>query len=647
MDKNTLTGIILIFLIFILFSWWNTPSEKERAKQLHQRDSIAAVQQSQRITDSIRNAVQNNLTNFQEQEVETKEVFQEEAATEENLLRKNKYGVFSNSVIGEKKSIKLENEVIKFEFQNKGGRLSSAELKNFKTSDSLPLILFKGDTARFGFMINAADRLINTQDHYFEAFINGKPFDYSSDIFLSGSDSVSLSFRLFPDAEEGLNPNQFIEYTYKIKADSYMFDFDIRFFGLENIMDNRNGYVEFNWHQNLRTQEQIVDRYNGAGIYYKYFQDDVDNLSENEDEKESLKGKLAWVSFKQRFFSSSLIAKDHFIGANIEQIHLPSTDPKYQISMATDVGLPIENVRDYTIGMQMYLGPNEFKRLKSYDLDLERQIPIGWGFFLLAWINEYIVINVFHFLGGWGWNYGIVILVLTLLLKAVLFPIAYKTYKSTAKMRVLKPEIDEINEKFKDKDAVKKQQATMDLYRKAGVNPMAGCVPMLLQMPILFAMFRFFPASIELRQKAFLWAHDLSTYDSIWTFPGGFEIPFYGDHISLFTLLMTVSTIIYTKVNNDMMGSSTTQMPGMKTMMYIMPVMFLGIFNNYAAGLSYYYFLANMITFGQMYLIRMTIDEKKIHAQIQANKLKPAKKKSGFQKRLEDMAKQQQQARKK
>lgn len=214
-------------------------------------------------------------------------------------------------------------------------------------------------------------------------------------------------------------------------------------------------------------------------------------------------------------------------------------------------------------------------------------------------------------------------------------------------MRVLKPEIDEINEKFKDKDAVKKQQATMDLYRKAGVNPMAGCVPMLLQMPILFAMFRFFPASIELRQKAFLWAHDLSTYDSIWKFPGGFEIPFYGDHISLFTLLMTVSTIIYTKVNNDMMGSSTTQMPGMKTMMYIMPVMFLGIFNNYAAGLSYYYFLANMITFGQMYLIRMTIDEKKIHAQIQANKLKPAKKKSGFQKRLEDMAKQQQQARKK
>ena len=260
----------------------------------------------------------------------------------------------------------------------------------------------------------------------------------------------------------------------------------------------------------------------------------------------------------------------------------------------------------------------------------------------MAWINEYIVINVFNFLGGMGWNYGIVILVLTVLLKLFLFPIAYKTYQSSAKMRVLKPEIDEINEKFKDKDAAKKQQATMDLYRKAGVNPMAGCIPMLLQMPILFAMFRFFPASIELRQKAFLWATDLSTYDSIWQFPNGFEIPFYGDHVSLFTLLMTVSTIMYTKINNDMMGSGSQQMPGMKTMMYLMPIMFLGIFNNYAAGLSYYYFLANVITFGQMFFIRRSINEEKIHAQIEANKKKPAKKKSGFQKRLEEMQKQQQ-----
>jgi YidC/Oxa1 family membrane protein insertase len=247
------------------------------------------------------------------------------------------------------------------------------------------------------------------------------------------------------------------------------------------------------------------------------------------------------------------------------------------------------------------------------------------------------VIPVFTFLGSYGWNYGIVILVLTVLLKIILFPIAYKTYTSSAKMRVLKPEVDEISAKFpKSEDAMKKQQAVMALYKKAGANPMSGCVPMLLQMPILIAMFRFFPSSIELRQQPFLWATDLSSYDSIWNLP--FDIPFYGDHVSLFTLLMTISTIIYTYLNNEMMGSQSTQLPGMKTMMYIMPVMFLGLFNNYASGLSYYYFLANVITFGQMYIFRLVINEDKVHAKIQENKKKPVKK-SGFQARLEEAAK--------
>lgn len=647
MDRNSITGIVLIFSIFIFFSWWNAPTEEEKVSNQRKQDSIAQVIQERRTTDSLRNVTQTNLTNFQEREIEAPVVYTNEALAADQQARKDKFGTFANSSLGEEKFIAFESDVLKLKFSNKGGRIYSAELKDFQTNDSMPLVLFKGDTARFGFKFNTVNRLINTQDHYYQVFVNGRAFDSQRALTISDQDSVNIAYRLYTDFESGFHQDQYIEFKYSLKADSYMFDFDIRFVGLENIMDNRFGSVEFNWEQNLRTQEQIVDKYNGSGIYYKYFQDDVDNLSENSDEQESLKGKLAWVSFKQRFFSSSLIADDHFKDANIEQFHRPSNDPKYQITMSTDVGLPLENVSDYTVGMRMYLGPNEFKRLKDYDLDLERLIPIGWGFFLLAWINEYIVINVFHFLGGMGWNYGIVILVLTVLLKLFLFPIAYKTYKSSAKMRVLKPEIDIINEKFKGKDAAKKQQATMDLYRKAGVNPMAGCVPMLLQMPILFAMFRFFPASIELRQKAFLWAHDLSTYDSIWDFPGGFEIPFYGDHVSLFTLLMTVSTILYTKVNNDMMAGSTQQMPGMKTMMYLMPIMFLGLFNNYAAGLSYYYFLANIITFGQMFLIRRTIDEKKILAQIEINKKKPPKKKSGFQKRLEEMQKVQKQGKKK
>jgi YidC/Oxa1 family membrane protein insertase len=275
----------------------------------------------------------------------------------------------------------------------------------------------------------------------------------------------------------------------------------------------------------------------------------------------------------------------------------------------------------------MYFGPNKYNILRKYKLDLERQIPLGWSFFLMQWINRYAVLPVFNFLGSFGWNYGIVILVLTILLKTVLLPIAYKTYLSSAKMRLLKPEIDEISQKYPKKD---------DAIKKAGVNPMSGCIPVLLQMPILIAMFRFFPASIELRQQSFLWANDLSSYDSIWNLP--FNIPFYGDHVSLFTLLMTVSTIIYTYLNNKMMGTGAQQMPGMKTMMYIMPVMFLGIFNNYSSGLSYYYFLVNIITFVQMYIFRYVVNEDKLHKQIQENKLKPVKK-SGFQARLEEMAK--------
>jgi len=308
--------------------------------------------------------------------------------------------------------------------------------------------------------------------------------------------------------------------------------------------------------------------------------------------------------------------------------------------MNSEISIPLTGSDIETFKMRWYFGPNKFKILKKYNLDLDRQIPLGWGFFLLGWINKYAVIPVFDFLSGFGWNYGIIILVLTILIKIVLFPIAYKTYTSSAKMRVLKPEIDEIGAKFpKKEDSLKKQQATMALYKKAGVNPMAGCIPMLLQMPILIALFRFFPASIELRQQSFLWATDLSAYDTIYSWSQHIPIlsTYYGNHISLFTLLMTVSTIFYTRINNQMMGS-TQQMPGMKTMMYLMPIMFLGFFNNYAAGLSYYYFLANIITFAQMYAIRAFIDEDKIRKQLLVNKTKPIKK-SKLQLKLEEVAK--------
>jgi YidC/Oxa1 family membrane protein insertase len=419
-----------------------------------------------------------------------------------------------------------------------------------------------------------------------------------------------------------------------------MFDLTINMVGMDGIVSANNRYMGLNWMADLRKQELTQDQWNGSTIYYKFKGDEVDYMSETEDDEEQIGTKLKWVSFKQRFFSSVIIAKDAFENGKLTVVEKENAgDDRYLKTMEAEFELPININGATSVPLSFYFGPNKFKTLKAYGLDLERQIPIGWGFFLLAWINEYIVMFVFNWLGGYGWNYGIVILMLTIILKIVLFPIAYKTYYSSAKMRVLKPEIDELGKKFpKQEDAMKKQQAVMGLYKQAGVNPAAGCVPMLLQMPILFALFRFFPASIELRQQPFLWATDLSSYDSIMSLP--WNIPFYGDHVSLFTLLMTISTIMYTYMNNQMMAGQTNQMPGMKTMMYLMPIMFLGIFNGYASGLSYYYFLANIITFGQMFIFRYAINEDKLRAKIEIAKKKPMKKKSGFQKRLEEAAKQ-------
>lgn len=417
-----------------------------------------------------------------------------------------------------------------------------------------------------------------------------------------------------------------------------MMNYDMNLVGMNSVIDPVNK-IDLIWETDLRRQERSIENErNEATIYYKYSKDEVDYLTETKDLEESLVTSLKWLSFKTKFFVASLIAESAFTNANVKTFtNEGKTDEHYLKTLSAQIGVPFLNQPVQNFAMNFYFGPNKYNTLRKFHLDLERQVPLGWSFFLMAWINIYAVIPVFDWLGGYGWNYGIVILILTILLKIVLFPIAYKTYKSSAKMRVLKPEVDELAKKFpKTEDAMKKQQATMALYKKAGVNPMAGCVPMLLQFPILIAMFRFFPSSIELRQQSFLWANDLSSYDSILNLP--FEIPFYGAHVSLFTLLMTISTIFYTKLNNDMMGS-TNQMPGMKTMMYLMPIMFLGMFNNFASGLSYYYLLANLLTFAQMYLIRKTIDESKIHLQIQENKKKPVKV-SKFQERLEAMAKQ-------
>lgn len=639
MDKNTIIGLVLIFAIFIGFSILNQPSKEEIERRQRIQDSIAQVNRQRDSLLKIKHAESEEIAEVEKREVDT--TLSQEQLALENLDR---LGVFASSATGVSEEYLIENEHLRIWISNVGGKIVNVELKEYKTFDSLPLVLFNNDDLIFGYTFFANSRRINTDKLYFQPIFNNQEFSADREMMVSGSDSLLFAMRLYTDNPDGTpDKNRYIEYLYTVYGDDYMIGYKFNLVGMDKVIDHGSGFIDLNWETEMRRQEKsLVNERNESTVYWKYDKESVKYLSERKDAKESLKLPVKWVSFKSRFFVATLIADQSFTNAEISSVTDPkNTDDHYLKNMSALVAVPFGNEANQSFDMNFYFGPNKYKTLKQYDLDLERQVPLGWSFFLIAWINIYAVINVFNWLGDSGLNYGIVILILTVLLKLVLLPIAYKTYKSTAKMRILKPEIDEIAKKFpKPEDAMKKQQATMTLYKKAGVNPMAGCVPQLLQFPILIAMFRFFPSSIELRQQSFLWAHDLSSYDSILDLP--FNIPFYGSHVSLFTLLMTISTIIYTKINNKLMGSSTGQMPGMKTMMYIMPIMFLGIFNNFASALSYYYFLANIMTFAQMYLIRKTIDEEKIHQQILMQKTKPVKK-SKFQRKLEELSKQQQQ----
>ncbi|NQV02454.1 MAG: membrane protein insertase YidC [Bacteroidia bacterium] len=641
MNRNTIIGIVLIFGIFIAYSYFMTPSKEEQARQQQKVDSLELVLKERRDSAILANANRQALEEMQQTQRMEEKV---EVVDNADLIRsemKDQLGLFTNSASGQKKYYTVETDLFKLRINAKGGRLEQIELKKYKTWEGEPTILMNPDSLYFGFSFFSGNRLIETQRLYFQPFWSDYVLHGKDSIYVTGEDSITFAMRLYTDAgETGFDKEKYIEYLFTFFGDKYMIGYQLNFKGMEDVMDPSTNYLILNWKEKLTRQEKSLKMEQmNTTVYYKYLEDKVDYLSETKDDEKFLKNeKIRWVSFKQQFFLTTLIADTYFAEPRIETVTFP-LEGNYLKSMSAEIGIPYSPRETQAIPMRIYIGPNKYYTLRKYHLDMEKQIPLGWSFFLMAWINQYAVLPIFTFFGDLGWNYGIIILILTIMLKIVLFPIAYKTYKSSAKMRVLKPDIDEISKKFPDKkDAMKKQQATMDLYKKAGVNPLAGCVPMLLQFPILIALFRFFPSSIELRQQSFLWATDLSSYDSIWTFPNGFTIPFYGDHVSLFALLMTLSSILYTKVNEQMMMSSQQQMPGMKTMMYIMPVMFLFWFNDYSSGLSYYYLLANVITFLQVILIRRTIDEKKLHAQIEANKKKTSKK-SGFQKRLEGMAK--------
>jgi len=576
-------------------------------------------------------------------------VYQQDNVEVTDAVMRDKYGVFATAATGEEKTYTIENDVLKLTLSSKGAFVKTMQLKDYRTWDSLPLIGFDENTTRFNLSFFASNRNINTIDLYFTPYLNNYQYDGDENIVV-GEKPVVFSFRAFADdLGDVLNPNEYIEFKYTLTKDEYMVDFDVKTVNMKNIIASNTNFVTIDWYADILKQEKAVDRYNGSNVYYKFISDDVESLSGDrggeKDGEKDLRSNLKWLSFKQRFFSYALISKESFNSAVIGmKTDIRQQNPRYLKTMYATVDVPFDGLSATNeMPMQFYFGPNSLKIMDKYDIDLDKQIPLGGKF--VGWINRYIVVNVFNWLGSYGWNYGIVILVLTVIIKLALMPFAFKSYQSTAKMRVLKPEIEEINAKYPDeKDNLKKQQATMDLYKKAGASPTSGCLPMLLQLPILWAIFRFFPASIELRQQPFLWADDLSTYDSILDL--GFNIPFYGDHVSLFTLLMTVTTILYTYINNKQMAATNQQgMKGMKVMMYIMPIMFLGLFNSYSAGLSYYYMLVNIITFLQMYLFRVFLDDEKLRKKIELAKQRPVKK-SAFQKRLEELQKQQQQAQK-
>jgi len=647
MDRNTITGLALIFVIFIGFSVYNN----SRVNKLYEKAVTAAETSYSKGEFATARTEYINALNIRpnqpdliirlnelnlklgiippEQKVDSAASIQAKPELPAPVAASqpvdvSQLGVFAGSANGENEFITLENNKIELKISLKGGKVYSARLKDYRTHDSLPLILFSGDSTIFGFNFFTADnKAVQTNNLFFKPVSDQKSF-------VVGSSSQSVSLRLMAADDK------YIEYKYTLAPDKYMVDFNVTFKSMEGIIAGNQNSLTLDWRMYMPQQEkgrQNEEQY--SNIRFKYFQDDVVDLKSRQSkelEKLDITTKLSWVAFQDQFFSTAIITNDFFLNGAVSSTKT-LTSEKYIRYYTSEVGVPFNPAASNAINMKLYYGPNSITVLKKEGLELDQLVFLGKN--IIGWINRFAIIPIFNWLDNFIGNYGLIILILTIIIKIVLFPLTFKSYQSTAKMQVLKPQVEELGKKFpKKEDAMKKQQATMDLYKRAGVNPMGGCLPMLLQMPILFAMFRFFPVSIELRQEHFLWATDLSTYDSILTLP--FTIPMYGDHVSLFTLLMTASTLLTMKMTGSTPGSDQ---PGMKLMMYMMPVMFMLILNQFSAGLTYYYFLANMITYGQNIISKRFINADAVLATLEENKKKPLKK-SKWTQRLEAAAKQ-------
>jgi YidC/Oxa1 family membrane protein insertase len=618
MDKNSVIGLVLIGLLLIGYSIMTKPSDEEIAAQKRATDSIAALKMEQDAANEAVLAEAEVATSIDTTELDSA------AMAEVSSTLKTRYGVLAAASQGEEKTFTVKTDLLELTFSNKGGVPVKANLLKYTTYDSMPLILFDEQTASLGYEFTYPSLgNLKTNDFYFK--------HDGGTTTISGEEVEQFTFTLQMDGGRS------IENIYTIKGNTYDFGLETRFTDVSGVVTS----PKLVWEMSGKHNEKGIDQErNNSTIFYKLEGEGRDYLSETGDDDDEIENaNIQWVAFKQHFFSAILLPKSK-IGDGTKLESAPYTEEDPDLNQYYKAELPIDpSIGSTVLSAQLYFGPNDYKILKDYGNELDKVINLGWGIF--GWVNKWVVIPIFDWLEQTGWSYGIIILILTVLIKLVLSPLTLKNYKSSAKMRVLKPEIDEINEKYKDADPMKKQQATMDLYRKTGVSPFSGCIPMLIQLPILYAMFRFFPSSIQLRHEGFLWADDLSSYDSILSLP--FSIPAYGDHVSLFTILMAISMFFYTIYNmNNMPQQTQPGMPNMKVIMYIFPFMMLFFFNSFASGLSYYYFLANVFSIGQMLVIKnYFIDEEKIHAKLQENKKKKAKQgKSKFQKKLEEMAKQ-------
>ncbi len=527
-----------------------------------------------------------------------------------------KYGAFSFAIGANEKTQTIETDELSITFSNLGGKIKEVVLKNHKDYLGNPIKLMDGSKSTANLLVKHLGKEINLSEVAFEPKVS------------SASDTTVVTYTL---SNGSFNLTQ----TYKIPSLGFVVGYDIKSTGLNNVLDPAD--IDFVWNHSVSRAESTLEdaRYN-CNVRYYQADGDYDELTQRstEFEEETLSNPLKWVSFKQKFFSAAVIAKTSFSSGYVTAI-ADIADTTTVKNATMQLKIPYTEFLN-GFGYSYFFGPNNYTVLKKVTDEFEENLDMGWG--PLPIVNKYLIIPIFHILERFISNYGIIILIIVIIIRLLLSPLTYKSHISMAKMRVMKPELDELKAKH-DGDMQKAQQEQMKLYQKVGINPLSGCIPMLLQMPVLFALFFFFPNAVELRQESFLWAHDLSTYDSIVNLP--FEIPFYGDHVSLFTLLMTVSTILITVSNSQM---TTIQGP-MKTIQYVMPIMFLFVLNSYASGLTFYYFVSNMLTYGQTVMFRKFIDEDKIKATLEENRKNSGnRKKSKFQTRLEEAMKASQEA---